>query len=483
MIDKNCDAFDIGMELTNTNDEGTTSGGASNTQDDELADYIKELLSSCDVQKLKNLDYVLSQIESLPYLDMASKKLCTDYEVKLQSLKSRWTQIHKKKDEVSEEELKEQELRDKGLITDPFDKPVDPAELIETMRTQYRSFMYFSNPEADSLKLVLWTIATWFVEYLSYAPYVMITAPEGGCGKSQLLDMLSYGSYRAKVASDISASALYRGIEAYHYTVFIDEADSFLKGQDNLQGALKAGIRRNAVTTRTEKMADGTYREKDFSVFGFKAVAGIRARGISNLLTSRSIIVKLGMKPKSVVLKRLDDRLPIWQENKSKCARLAQDYGELIRNYRPELPVELSNRQADVWESLISIADVTDQVSGTKYGDQIREIALGAIKDKTDSLGQELLRDIKDIFLEIRNEDEEGISTTTHITPADLTEKLTLNPTLRWADYGKRGLTAHSLGRLLSEYDIRSVQKKNEGKNSRCYCLKDFDPVFERYLG
>lgn len=456
---------------------------ATSNQDDALAEYMNELFSSCDVQNLDELDNVLSRIQTRLILDNVAEKLCKDYGVKLQSLKSRWTQIHRKKHELSEDEELEQDLREKGLITEPYPNPVDPAELIETMRSQYRSFMYFTNPDTDSLKLAIWTIATWFVEYLSYSPYVMITAPEGGCGKSQLLDMLSYGSYRAKVASDISTSALYRGIEAYHYTVFIDEADSFLKGQDNLQGALKAGIRRNAVTTRTEKLANGTYREKDFRVFGFKAVAGISARGISDLLTSRSIIVKLGLKPKKVILKRLDDRLPIWQENKSKCARLAQDYGEWISNYRPEIPLDLSNRQADVWESLIAIADLTDKVSGTNYGEQVRNIALEGIKDKVDSIGQELLRDIRDIFREIREEDQaRGVSSTVYISSYDLTIKLTVDPTLRWAEYGHKGLTAHTLGKMLSEYGIKSFQKKINGKNLKCYCLKDFEAVFDTYL-
>lgn len=75
----------------------------------------------------------------------------------------------------------------------------------------------------------LWVCMTWLTDYATVLPLAMITAPEKGCGKTTLLSAMSKMSFKPIQASNITAAASFRLIDAVQPTLFIDEADTFLK--------------------------------------------------------------------------------------------------------------------------------------------------------------------------------------------------------------------------------------------------------------
>ena len=63
--------------------------------------------------------------------------------------------------------------------------------------------------------------------------------------------------YRGLMASSITASSIFRIIDAHHPTLIIDEADSFMVGNEEMRGVINSSHRRrNAFVIRTEKVGD-----------------------------------------------------------------------------------------------------------------------------------------------------------------------------------------------------------------------------------
>ena len=84
----------------------------------------------------------------------------------------------------------------------------------------------------------LWTAFTWFIHVVAVAPLAIINAPEKSCGKTQLLDVMGRMSARPLSASNVSTASLFRSMELWEPTLLIDEADTFVRLNDELKGLI-----------------------------------------------------------------------------------------------------------------------------------------------------------------------------------------------------------------------------------------------------
>src|SRR6185436_1844489 len=92
--------------------------------------------------------------------------------------------------------------------------------------------------------LALWVLHTYAFQLRRVTTYIGIVSPEKRCGKTTLLTLLAGLANRTIVAANISPPALFRVIEEAQPTLLIDEADTFLQGNDELKGILNAGYSR-----------------------------------------------------------------------------------------------------------------------------------------------------------------------------------------------------------------------------------------------
>jgi len=76
---------------------------------------------------------------------------------------------------------------------------------------------------------------------------VLVSRPKR-CGKTTVLILLYYLTPRAELASNISASAIFRYIEEARPTLLIDEADIFVKDNEEMRGGSTG---RHSPQTRT----------------------------------------------------------------------------------------------------------------------------------------------------------------------------------------------------------------------------------------
>jgi putative DNA primase/helicase len=133
---------------------------------------------------------------------------------------------------------------------------------------------------------------TWFIDVIQVAPLAVITAPEKRCGKSLLLSLFGQLVARPITASNISPAALFRSIDAWNPTLLIDEADAFMKDNEELRGLLNSGHTRDSAYVI--RIVGEKFTPTKFNTWGAKALAGIGH--VADTLMDRAVILELRRK-------------------------------------------------------------------------------------------------------------------------------------------------------------------------------------------
>ena len=356
---------------------------------------------------------------------------------------------------------------------DPWTAPINPAELLHEIDRTVRRFIV-CQPEARHAA-VLWVAYSWFIDVVQVAPLALITAPERACGKTQMLSLMARLSYRPLPASSISPAALFRAIEAYSPTLFLDECDNQLKDNEELVGLLNSGHTRDSAFTI--RLVGDSHAVTRFSTWGAKALSGIsQNHGSGKLhetLLSRSIPIEMRRKlPHESVDRIRNAESGLFDDLRSKLARFADDYRDRVRHARPPLPEGLSDRQQDNAEPLLQVA----MVAG---GDWMRIGTDALVKifgkdDGSKSIGEELLTDIQEVF---ESQKVDRIST------VDLLKALCADDERPWSTYN-RGLPIkpRQLAAKLAGYGIHSKNVKINFGVLKGFSLDQFTEAFNRYI-
>ncbi|MDY4885425.1 MAG: DUF3631 domain-containing protein [Alphaproteobacteria bacterium] len=350
----------------------------------------------------------------------------------------------------------------------PYPEPVDGTELIAEIKAVLNKYMVL--PEYLDEAIAYWVLFTYGINSFEVSPRLAIVSPEKQCGKSTLLAILEALCWNTMTTSNASAASLYRTIEAKQPTFLIDEADSFMNQNEALRNIFNAGFTPDTPVIRTE----GEHHEpREFNVFSACAIACIGK--LPDTIMDRSIIVTLKRKTSIEVRDRLR-RKKLKKEVetiKCKCMRLMDDISEILKDAEPELPEELCNRQVDIWEPLVAIADCI----GKEAGKKLRKVAVAVCcSTKTfdsNSIKTLLLKDIRKIF---------AGTTQKWMTSQDLCNKLCSLEDAPWAEYKGTGLTVNKLASALKDFDIHPIQKMTPDGNKKVYLLERFHDTFNRYL-
>lgn len=354
---------------------------------------------------------------------------------------------------------------------EPYPEPINPALLLDEVSQTIRRFIAMDKYQADIA--ALWIAVCWFIDVIHTAPIALINAPERACGKTQLLTLLSKLAPRATQLSGISPSVLFRMIEKYQPTLFVDEIETVLKDNEDLRGLLNAGHTRDSAFVWRSVAAGDDFEPKRFSVWGMKAIAGINAIKLAETVTSRSIIFELRRKRPDENVDRLRYAEPLLFERlAAQLARFAADYSDKARHTRPVLPDALGDREQDNFEPLLQIA----YVAGGHWPDTTFKAALkiaGSVQSNQ-STANELLADIQEVF------ETKHIS---KISTADLIEALVSDDERSWATYNRgKQLTPRQLAAKLRDYGIYVKTIRVGYETPKGYELAQFQDSFDRYL-
>lgn len=351
---------------------------------------------------------------------------------------------------------------------EPWPEPVSGAALLDDIATTLRRYI---TADAEALNAVaLWCVFAHAHDAFAISPLLAITSPAPECGKSTLLSLIGALVPKPLQASNITPAAVFRTVEKWSPTLLVDEADSFMRGNDELRGILDSGhLKASAYVIRT---VGNDHEPKQFRTWCPKAIAMIGK--LSATLASRAIHIQLRRatlaEAEAHEPLRIDrlDFTPLLRQ----AARWAGDHLDELRAADPELPDGFSGRAADNWRPIIAIADLAGGDWPERAGAAAK--ALAGV-DKGMTRGIELLADIRTVFDERR---VDRIASTTLV--GGLVE-MEDRPWPEWR-HGKP-ITTTGIARLLKSFRIKPTKWKDDGITVRGYRKIDFNDSFNRYLG
>jgi hypothetical protein len=137
----------------------------------------------------------------------------------------------------------------------------------------------------------------------------------------------------------------------------------------------------------------------------------------------------------------------------------------------PDIPRELNDRAADVWEPLFVIADL----AGGPWPQLARDAAIGVAAASTDSNPIAVL--LFDVFMHF------NFAKTDRLFSSQLVESLNYYPGRPWKDLLRvKPIDDRRLARQLSTYGIRPRNLRINGEQAKGYCQKDMVEPVRRYV-
>lgn len=322
----------------------------------------------------------------------------------------------------------------------------------------------------------LWVVHSHAAGAAESSPYLAVTSPEPGCGKTRLLEVLEMVVARPWLAVTPSEAVVYRQIESRVPTLLLDETDAVFSPKmaerhEGLRALLNSGNRRGATVPRCL----GTSAEiVEFNTFCPKVLAGIGT--LPDTISSRSVPIRLERRTKDQELEvfRRRDVEPAGAKLRDQIAAWAGKHEKALTSARPDMPAQMSDRMQDGCEPLLAIADVM------RVGSQARRALVALLTavrlDSQETMQLALLRDVHSVLNGHRNVSTRALLTRLH--------RLEEAP---WANYYGRSLDERDLARLLHPYGIKSKQVRVKltgglSKTVKGYSRDDLYPAFARYL-
>lgn len=442
--------------------DGVRAGIEAATAPDAGETEASSKLPPCDADvqgKLTELRALLPELAKLKPLDYSARRasIAKQYRVSVTALDA----------EVNA--LREPEETAQGLIftdTEPAEEVVDGAELLTDLRDIFRRHVIL--PEHAPEALAAWTVLTWTVDSFDLLAMLHVSSPQKRCGKSTLMGLLHELVRRALLATSATPAALFRLIEQHAPTLLLDEADAWMRENEELRGIINGGHTRK--TARVLRVVGDDHDVASFSTFCPKVISGIGH--VADTLEDRSITIEMQRKLPGERIESM--RGVTFEPIRARCARWAADHEAALRDADPAIPDGMDDRAADNWCPLLAIAD---EAAGD-WPELVRKAAVALSGRREDqSAAVLLLGDIREL-LKLRSDDPVPSSVI-----VDHLCSLEGRPWPEWR-HGKP-MSATGLARMLGKFEIhpRTVRTGIGPKaTAKGYRREQFEDTFRRYL-
>lgn len=335
-------------------------------------------------------------------------------------------------------------------------------------------FVAYPSAEAG-VAHTLWVAHAHAMDAWESTPRIAFLSPEPGSGKTRALEVTETLVPRAVEAVNVTPSYLFRkvGDEDGTPTILFDEIDTVFgpKARDNeeIRGLLNAGHRRGAVAGRCV-VRGRTIETEEIPAYCAVALAGLG--DLPDTILARAVIIRMRRRAPTECVEpyRRRDHADVGHGLRDRLADWAGLLIEPLGNARPTLPEGIVDRDADVWEPLIAIADA----AGGAWPELARVSAVTLVsqaKAGTPSLGIRLLADIRAVFGECE-----------HLWTTDLLERLCGIEEAPWADMYGKPLDARGLAKRLGKYGVKSKTVRTAEGLAKGYSRADLFDVWQRYL-
>lgn len=243
----------------------------------------------------------------------------------------------------------------------------DPTAVFRRLCEAFALFLDFPAETGPGTvaTLALFVILTYCYPAWPATPYLFVGGTLGS-GKTRVLDLVELVAFRPMASSSISASAMFRDLDAHGGVVLYDEAEQLRsKGQEigELLPMFLAGYKRGKKVRRSEPGPKGKgWVAKSFDVYGPKVLACIA--GLPAPLASRCIPITMFRAPEGSPAPKLrvDAEPTLWQGLRDDLHALTLEVGpgwmELAG--RSDLCPGLSNRHYELWQPITAVASLLE---------------------------------------------------------------------------------------------------------------------------
>ena len=348
------------------------------------------------------------------------------------------------------------------------------AALLDEIHRFLGAFVAYPSGHAH-VAHVLWIAHAHLMDAWESTPRLAFLSPEPGSGKTRALEITELLVPRPVEAVNVTPAYLFRKVAAEEGrpTILFDEIDTIFgpKAKDNeeIRGLLNAGHRRGAVAGRC------VVKGKIIETEEIPAYCALALAGLGNLpdtILTRSVVIRMRRRAPGETVEPYRRRVhgPAGDELRQAIRDWASSVEERAGGLWPEMPENIKDRDADVWESLIAVADL----AGRDWPERARVAAVTLVtlaKESTPSLGVKLLQDIRTV---LGGEDQ--------IATKELLEKLHRLEESPWGDLKGKPLDERGLAKRLRPYEIKPTTIRILAETRKGYRKTDFFDAWSRYL-
>ena len=352
----------------------------------------------------------------------------------------------------------------------------DGARLLADVEAFLARFVVYPG-EPERIAHALWIAHTWLMDAWESTPRIAFLSPEPGSGKSRALEVTEPLVPRPVHAVNTTPAYLFRKVSdnAGPPTILYDEIDTVFgpKAKDNedIRGMLNAGHRKGATAGRC------VVRGKIVETEELPAYCAVALAGLDDLpdtIMTRSIVVRMRRRAPGEQVEpwRLRVNGPDAEALGARLLEWTQSVAHLAGTTWPEMPDGIEDRNADVWEALLAVADL----AGGDWPDRARRTAVTLVTrsaGRAPSMGVLLLRDLRDVFAEIGR---------TRLSSETILDHLTELDESPWGDLRGKPLDARGLSRRLSKYGIGPKPLRDGAHVFKGYDAGDLADAWSRYL-
>lgn len=316
---------------------------------------------------------------------------------------------------------------------------------------------------------------TYVYDAFEFCGIISITSPVSGCGKTTNLDWFAKYCNNPCLSGNITASSLFRIVDAEKPTMLIDEFDSIYdEMRREISNLLNNGYQKGRGIMRVEANDNGGREPKIFDAFGPKIVSGIGADIFSGATASRSFHKRLTKRPltepRPPRVTKIDPTVM-----KRKLIRWANDNKATIEKKAQSglhIPEDLGDREADIWEPLF----ILSTLAGKVWEERMYKISVmlsNSAKDDTTSIPELILSHCKDYLSDTKKERVSSVELVGYI-----------NKQTDWKEYTNQSISAHKLASKLRDFGIfpETIHFPNHNKKLKGYYASSFEEAFRSYL-
>jgi hypothetical protein len=358
---------------------------------------------------------------------------------------------------------------------EPWSEIIEGKKLLNEIYATLQKAVYLK--EDEYLTISYWILHTYFIrpkgihQAFRYSPILLLSSPLRACGKSTLMLLLAELSHKSRKATNITDASLYRLLDSFQPTLFLDEIDTYLAKREEMFGHLNSGFDEREGSVFRQSGSDWS-QTAEYSVWSAKCLAGIGTQPPN--LESRSIKIQLERKPTDTKLESLQETLAedpnCFSNIKRKCIKFATDFEQKLISQKSIYLENLSDRNNDCWSSLLKIAALIEPDN-----DDLKNAAINlshsAPEEKTES--EDFMLDLKEFVTTYPEERLPSLSIVNHLKSLDDRPHM----------HKRGGFNAYDLAMMLKPFGIKPKQYKIVGKNLKGYEKSELQSVIRKYLG